>query len=97
MSTHTVAGNTNTTGIQLGERSKNGLRQLVGDIAIHVIAGIVGGFGGVDVEAGAGAEIVCVVLALDVEAAWKMGMLINYFSLHLNTITWIDGKYGQLT
>lgn len=68
MPTHTVAGNTNTTGIQLGERSKDGLRQLVGDIAIHVIAGVVGSFGGVDVEAGTGAEVVCVILALDVEA-----------------------------
>lgn len=69
MPTHTVAGDTNTTGIQLRERSKDGLWQLFGDIAVHVIAGVVGGFSGVDVEAGAGAEVVCVVLALDVEAA----------------------------
>lgn len=69
MSAHTVASNTNTAGIQLRESSKDGLWQFIGDIAIHVIAGVVGGFGGVDVEAGAGAEVVCIVLALDVEAA----------------------------
>ena len=70
MSAHAVAGDTDTTGIQLRESSEDSLWQLLGDIALHVIAGVVGSFGGVDVEAGAGAEVVCVVLALDVEAAY---------------------------
>ena len=69
MSTHTVAGNTNAASIQLGESIEDGLGQFFGDIAVHVIAGVVGGLCGVDVEAGTGAEVVCVVLALDVKAA----------------------------
>lgn len=94
MSAHAVAGDTNTTGIQLRESSKDSLWQLVGDIAIHVVAGVVGSLGGVDVEAGAGAEVVCVVLALDIEAACGQGQL--YFPSLSNMITRFDGKIGQL-
>jgi hypothetical protein len=70
MTAHAVSGNTNTARIKLGECSKDGLRQFLGDVAVHVIAGVVGGLCSVDVEASAGAEVVCVILALDVEAAW---------------------------
>jgi hypothetical protein len=70
VSAHTVAGDANPARIQLiGECIENSLDQLFSDIAVHVITGVVGGFGGVDVEAGTGAEVVCVVLALDVESA----------------------------
>jgi uncharacterized membrane protein YoaK (UPF0700 family) len=65
-----VSGNTDTARIKLGECSKDGLRQLLGDVAVHVVAGVVGGLCSVYVEASAGAKVVCVILALDVEAAW---------------------------
>lgn len=69
MTAHAVSGNTDTARIKLGECSKDGLRQFLGDVAVHVVAGVVGGLCSVDVEASAGAEVVCVILALDVEAA----------------------------
>jgi hypothetical protein len=65
-----VAGDADPAGIELGESIEDSLGQFFGDIAVHVVAGVVGGFSGVDVEAGSGAEIVCVVFALDVETAW---------------------------
>lgn len=70
MSTHAVTGDTDATRVQLRESSKDRLRQLLGDVAVHVVTVLVGSLGGVDVEAGAGAKVIRVVLALDVEAAF---------------------------
>lgn len=72
MTTHTVTSNTNTTRIKLRESSKDSLRQLVGDVAVHIIAGIVRSLCSVDVETRAGAEIIRIILAFDVKAACKM-------------------------
>lgn len=69
MSTHAVASDADFAGIELWESSKDSLGQLLGDIAVHVIAFVVGSLGGVDVETGAGAEVIRVVLAFDVQTA----------------------------
>ena len=69
MPTHTMTGNTHPPSIQLGKRRKDSLGQFLGDVRVHVIAIVVGGLCRVDVEARAGAEVVRVVFALDVEAA----------------------------
>jgi hypothetical protein len=62
--------NTHTTTIQLlRERREDSLGQFFSDVAVHVVPGVVGSFGGVDVEACARAEVVGVVFALDVETA----------------------------
>lgn len=70
MTTHAVAGDTDAVGVQLRESTKDGLRELLGDIAVHVVAVVVRRLGGIDVKPGTGAEIVCIILALNVEAAW---------------------------
>ena len=69
MPTHTMTGNTHPPRIQLGKRRKDSLGQFLGDVRVHVIAIVVGGLCRVNVEARAGAEVVRVVFALDVEAA----------------------------
>lgn len=69
MSTHTMTSNTHPPSIELGKRCKNSLGQFLGHVRVHVIAIVVGGLCSVDVEARAGAEVVRVVFALDVEAA----------------------------
>lgn len=66
---HAMAGDANPAGVQLGEGGEDGLGKLVGDVGVHVVAVVVGGFGGVDVEAGAATEVVGVVFAGDVQAA----------------------------
>ena len=73
MSTHAVAGDTHAAGVQLGESIEDSLGQFFGDVAVHVIAGVVRRLSGVDIEAGTGAKVVSIVLALDVQAAWNMG------------------------
>lgn len=69
VSTHAVAGDTNAVGVQLRESAKDSLRQLLGDIAVHIVAVVIRGLGGIDVEAGSGAEIISIILTLNVEAA----------------------------
>jgi hypothetical protein len=83
MTTHTVSSNTDTARIKLGESSKDSLGQFLGDVTVHVIAGVIGGLCGVDVEACAGAEVVCVVFALDAKATWGL-------SVFLCNSTWKD-------
>lgn len=72
MSTHAVTSDAHFAGVELGESSKDGLGQLFGDIAVHVIAVVVGGVGGVDVEAGTGAEVIRVVLAFNVQTTCQL-------------------------
>lgn len=66
MPSHTVSRNADPPLIDLRERRKHSLGQLLGDIGVHVVAVVVGRLGSVDVEASAGAEVVCVVFAFDV-------------------------------
>lgn len=69
MPTHAVAGDTNARGVELGEGGEERGGQLGGDVGFHLVVGGVGGFGGVEVETGAAAEIVGLVFALDFESA----------------------------
>lgn len=66
MPPHTMPRNANTLLIDLRERRKHSLGQFLGNVGVHVVAVVVGRLGSVDVEAGAGAEVVCVVFAFDV-------------------------------
>lgn len=58
MSTHAVAGDTDATGVELWESIKDNLRQLLSDVAVHVVAIVVRGLGGIDVEASTGTEVI---------------------------------------
>jgi hypothetical protein len=69
MSTHAVTGDTHTASIQLGEGIEDSLGQFFGNIAIHVIARVVGGLSGIDVEASTRTEVIRIILALDVKTA----------------------------
>lgn len=71
VSTHAVASDTDAVGVQLRESTKDSLRQLLGNVAVHVVAVVIRGLGGIDVETGSGAEVICIILALDVEAAFQ--------------------------
>lgn len=70
MSTHTVSRDTDSVGVNLRERFEDRLGQFFRNVGVHVIAGVVGGLGSVDVETRSGAEIVCVVFALNVQATF---------------------------
>lgn len=76
VSTHTVTGDADTAGIQLGESIENSLGQFFSDIAVHVIAVVVGRLCGVNVETGSRAEVVCIIFALDVQAALRSQFMI---------------------
>lgn len=69
MATHAMPKDTNPRTINLLEIVEDGLGKLGRDVAVHVVALRPGFLGRVDVEAGAGAEIVGVVFALDFQAA----------------------------
>ena len=64
---HTVPEDAHPLRIHLLEVVENGLGQLRGDVAVHFVSLIPGGFRRVDVEARAAAEIKGVVFALDFE------------------------------
>lgn len=76
MSTHTMARDTDTTRVQLRESGKHGLRQFFGNVAIHVVAGIVGSFGSINVESSAGTKVVGIIFTLNVEST-LMGLIIS--------------------
>lgn len=69
MPAHTVSEDTDSRPIDLLEVVEDGFGELGRDVAVHVVAFGPRFFGGVDVEAGARAEVVGVVFALDSEAA----------------------------
>lgn len=81
-----MTGNTHPPSIELGKRRKNSLGQFLGHVRVHVIAIVVGGLCSVDVEARAGAEVVRVVFALDVEAA----CIITSHYIILLAMAWYD-------
>lgn len=70
MSTHTMTRNTHPLTIQLRERGKYRSGQFLCDVRVHVVSVVVGRLGRVDIEARAGAEVVAVGFAGDVEAAY---------------------------
>lgn len=67
MPSHTVSGNTDTTGVQLRKSTEDSLWQFLSDIAIHVVAIVIGSLGGIDIKASAGAKIISIILALNVK------------------------------
>lgn len=69
VTTHAVAGDTDAAGIQLGESLEDNFWQFLGDVAVHVIALVVGSLGGINVEARAGTKIIRIILALDVQTS----------------------------
>lgn len=69
MSAHAVAHDANARTVELFERGENGLGQLLGDIAVHFVSLRPGFFGGVDVETGAGAKVVSLIFALNLETS----------------------------
>lgn len=70
MPTHAVPEDADPRPVDLVEVGEDYLRQLGGDVAVHLVALGPGFPGGVDVEAGARAEVVGIIFARDVEAAW---------------------------
>lgn len=67
MTTHTVTRNANTARVDLVKCREDGLGKLFRDVAVHLVALVPWGLGGVDVEACTATEIVGVVLTLDLE------------------------------
>ena len=67
MPAHAVPENADAVRIHLLEVVEDGFGELRGDVAVHFVSFVPGGVGRVDVEAGAAAEIVGVVFALDLE------------------------------
>ena len=70
MPAHAMPEETDPLTVHLLVVFENRFGELGRDVAIHLIAVVPGGFGCVEVEAGAGAEVVGVVFAFDFEAAW---------------------------
>lgn len=71
MPSHAMARNTHALGVDLGEMPKHELRQFARDVAGHAVAIGPGFVGGVDVEAGAGAEVPVFVFVWEVETACR--------------------------
>lgn len=65
-----MAEDTDPLAVHPLEVLEDGLGQLGRDVAVHLVAFIPGGFGGVEVEAGAGAEVVGVVFTFDFEPTY---------------------------
>lgn len=73
MSTHAVSSDTDPARVQLlRESSEDSLGQFLGDVTVHVVASVVRSLSGIDVEAGARAKVVRIILTLDVETTWKV-------------------------
>lgn len=65
VSTHTMPRYADTVRVQLLERREEGLGELFGDVAVHLVAFAPGLLCRVDVETGTGAEVVGIVFAFD--------------------------------
>lgn len=86
MSTHTVPKDTNPRPIDLLESVKDRLGELLRDVAVHFVALGPRFLGRVDVEAGAGAEVVGVVFALDFQSTcWVFKEKVNIIRA-----TWLE-------
>lgn len=84
-----MSRNTYPPVIELRERRKDRPGQLLGDVGVHVIAGVVGRLDCVDVEARSGAEVVGVVFTLDVQATFFSRQFISY------AFAWLVGTDGD--
>lgn len=71
MSSHTMTCNANSLRIQLRKRRENRLGQFVRDICVHIVAGVVGRLGCVDVESRSRSKVVRVVFAFNVQTAYN--------------------------
>ena len=71
MAAHAVSEDADALPVHLCEILENGAGKLRRDVAVHSVPFVPGGFGRVDVEAGAAAEVVGVVFALDFETTWE--------------------------
>ena len=68
MTAHAMSRNADPAGIQLVECRKQRFGQLFSNICVHVISLRPWFFRGINVEAGAGAEVPAVVLALNIQS-----------------------------
>lgn len=79
MPTHTMTRNTNPARINLLFKGFKDCRgQFFGYVAVHIVPFVVGRECSVDIEPGAGAEVVCVVFALDSKASYNLSALILF-------------------
>lgn len=67
VASHAVTGDANSARVQLLEGRKESIGEFLGDVRVHVVALVPWLLGGVYVEARAGAKVVCLILALDLE------------------------------
>lgn len=72
MPAHTVSKDADSFRVDLLELVKHGLGQFCRDVAGHLVALVPRGFGRVDVEARAAAEIEGFVFALDLQTTYKI-------------------------
>lgn len=71
MTTHTVPCNAHAARIQLWERLKHHARQLLRNIAVHIITLVIRRLGGIHVKARARTKVISFILALDVQTACR--------------------------
>ena len=71
MAAHAVACDADSASVKLLERSKESFGELFGNVRIHVVALCPWLLGRIDVKAGARAEIVGIVLALNLESSYS--------------------------
>lgn len=76
MPPHAVPRYADSAAVKLRKRLEERFRQLVRDVAVHLVTLRPGFFSGIDIEACARAEVVGVVFALDLEAAWGNMLMI---------------------
>lgn len=93
-----MAGDGLARAVEGGEGFEEVGGEFGGDVGFHFVVARPGGAGRVDVEAGAGAEVVGFVLAFDGEASCCWLALIFHFSgilrSHFNSQT---GLFGDMT
>jgi hypothetical protein len=68
---HAVARDTDSARVQLRESLENNLWQLLSDIAVHVIALVVGSLGSINIETRAGTKVISIILAFDVQTTYQ--------------------------
>ena len=71
MTTHAMSCDAHFARVQLLERAKECSRELIRDVAVHLVAFNPGLLCCVDVEACAGTKVVGIIFTLDLETTWK--------------------------
>ena len=69
MPAHAMPEDTDPLAVHLLVVFEDGSGELRRDVAVHLVTFVPGGFGCVEVEAGAGAEVIGVVFAFDLKTA----------------------------